>query len=222
MSEVSLGWCEMVKVKIVDKVKLRCGKFFGRTEQNKDEIYEAILKSHRQHKHMEIDWLDSPKSFDVIEKFSSTLEDLEINSENWNLSKQFSFKFVAFPRLKRLKVMPVVAEKWIVRCLWASNCQLNELKICAHHENNSSTYRDTLRFILRQHQLKRLEFVEQDDPDEDDFEELEITLFISEIGNENVGLRLVEHFKYSSTSIRITLWHFPRSCRICVNLKLSM
>jgi hypothetical protein len=187
MSEVSPVWCDMVEVKIGDKVNVRC-VMFNLTEKYIEEMYDVILKSNRKYSQISITWLDSPKSIKVLRKFSANLEGLNIDSCG-EIHPQHC-KFIEFPRLKRLELEVLVSvENWIMKCLWASNCQLEEFSILFDDENRSN-YRETLRFILGQHELKRLKF---NDGSKANFEN-GINLLIAEIGSENVGLRKVEHF----------------------------
>jgi hypothetical protein len=194
MSEVSPAWCDQVEGKVSEKVELRC------TANGKQvaSIYNEILLSARSYKNISIQWVASLKPFKVLERFAPCLENLEINGSN-DASIPFPFIFIEFPRLKCLKLdnVSLTVEKWIIQCLWAANIQLEELHVLVPGHSDRSSFRDTMRFILTQRNLKRLTISgDFDDDDYDYIGELDMTSLINEIGEENIGLGNVEEFDY--------------------------
>jgi hypothetical protein len=213
MSEVCPDWSDMVEGKITEKIELHCtkeivelpdlyGTFrifrpFRRIWQSLKQYFRAksfeqtcnvLIQSERRYKNLVISQLDHPKPIEVLKKFSASLENLTLEFDSLPIAQPILSQLIEFPCLKSLSMLNAspAEENWIIQSLVASNIQLKEFTIRISAINFIS--HDTLRFVLQQHQMKRLMIYGE-------IEEVAITDLIIEIGRENCGLENIEYFK---------------------------
>jgi hypothetical protein len=156
ISEVSVDWCELMSKQIVKKAQLNVKINHSNSDCNVNKI---VQESSRQYKNLKI-ISNHQISLSLIEKFSSSLESLNLSSFS-KAAGHATDEIFMLPKLKCLTIfnLPIQQEKFIIKCVKASNVQLEELEIShqfvaqANHENTM----ETMKFISQQRKLKRLD-----------------------------------------------------------------